>query len=141
VLSFAPDAPARLVGPASVDVSNARALGRLGRAALVGQYRGAVATLHPARFEAFGNVVLESLARGAPVVTTPGCGAAELIEPGRGGVVEPAALGAGVERAVSTADPEACRAAATVRDWDRVAERTLALVAETARVRANGDKT
>jgi glycosyltransferase involved in cell wall biosynthesis len=43
----------------------------------------------PSRQEAFGNVVLEALAAGVPVVTTAAVGAAELLDDSGAGVVVP----------------------------------------------------
>jgi glycogen(starch) synthase len=43
----------------------------------------------PTRYEPFGNVHLEALAAGLPVVTTTAAGGAEAVGPGCGMVVEP----------------------------------------------------
>jgi len=48
-------------------------------------YRAADAFVFPAIYEPFGNVVLEALACGLPVITSLQCGFEEFIEPGRNG--------------------------------------------------------
>ncbi|HEY3064353.1 MAG TPA: glycosyltransferase family 4 protein [Methylomirabilota bacterium] len=64
-------------------------------------YAGADVVVLPTRYEPFGNVHLESLACGVPVVTTTAAGGAEVIEEGRNGSVVPpgdaSAVAAGVE--------------------------------------------
>jgi UDP-glucose:(heptosyl)LPS alpha-1,3-glucosyltransferase len=62
----------------------------------------------PARYEPFGNVVLEALATGLPALTSPSVGFAEFVQPGDNGWVlralEPEAVADGL-RAIMQADP------------------------------------
>jgi UDP-glucose:(heptosyl)LPS alpha-1,3-glucosyltransferase len=52
-------------------------------------YAAADALVLPTRYEPFGNVHLEALASGLPVVTTTAAGGAEVVGPDRGAVVPP----------------------------------------------------
>jgi glycosyltransferase involved in cell wall biosynthesis len=126
VLSFARHAPyeIRLVGFDEVGESDVTALGRVTPEELARLYSGALATIHPAKFEAFGNVVLESLACGTPVVTTDRCGAAEFLDDSCGAVTDD--IASGVERCVSL-DSEDCIDVARRHAWTDVAERTIAI--------------
>jgi UDP-glucose:(heptosyl)LPS alpha-1,3-glucosyltransferase len=88
-------------------------------------YAAADALVLPARYEPFGNVHLEALASGVPVITSRRAGGAEAITAASGTVVDPddaaavtAALGAlrGRDRRLTT---EAARAAAEPFTFDR----------------------
>ena len=57
-------------------------------------YAAADALVLPTRYEPFGNVHLEALASGLPVVTTTAAGGAEVVGPEVGGVVRPGDVGA-----------------------------------------------
>lgn len=65
-------------------------------------YGAADAFVFPTRYEPFGNVILEAMACGLPVITTRDCGAADLLEEGVNGAVysgdRPDALVALLER-------------------------------------------
>ena len=88
-------------------------------------YGKAWATVLPSSGEAFGLVVLESLACGTPVVTLDDAGPAELVQPGIGvkAAASPESLAAACDEALDLArDPqivERCRAAAEPHDWRR----------------------
>jgi glycosyltransferase involved in cell wall biosynthesis len=92
----------------------------------VDRYRQAWVTALPARAEAFGLVVLESLASGTPVVVRDDAALPELVVPGKTGVLTGAedvgalaqALGEGLDLARDADTPERCRAEASRHSWD-----------------------
>jgi phosphatidyl-myo-inositol alpha-mannosyltransferase len=115
-------APALAAAPASARAA-VRPLGVGALADLPSLYSRAWATVLPSYGEAFGIVVVESLACGTPVVTLDDAGPAELVAPGTGATAAatPDALATAIERALQLArDPgtrERCRAAAEPHDW------------------------
>ncbi|RZH67023.1 glycosyltransferase family 4 protein [Natrinema altunense] len=131
VLNFAETAsyPIRIVGPSEIDSENVQAIGRVSQSELAQLYSDAIATIHPAKFEAFGNVVLESLACGTPVVTTESCGASAILSKHCGAVTDDLAQGVG-QVVNERIDSKACRNVAQQYSWDNVAERMLELVYE-----------
>ncbi|WP_266081664.1 glycosyltransferase family 4 protein [Haladaptatus caseinilyticus] len=82
-------------------------------------YSKAYATIHPANFEAFGNIILESLACGTPVVVSSRCGASELLNESTGVVSND--LTKGVEE-VSSCDTASCRKLAEKYSWKAAIE-------------------
>lgn len=116
--------PVVLVGDTEVPESSIETLGRVSQERLASLYSDAVSTIHPAKFEAFGNVVLESLSCGTPVVTTADCGASELLTPATGVVTDDVATGVETARKL---DSEDCVALASDHTWDRVATESLEL--------------
>lgn len=133
VLEFASESSYRvkIVGIDEADAANVDALGRVSQCELAALYNAAVATVHPAKFEAFGNPVLESLACGTPVVVSDQCGAAELVTDECGVVTEDLAVGVREVESLSAAD---CRAVAEGHSWRDVAERTAAAIERVQRV-------
>ena len=111
------------------------ALGFVPQNELFGLYDKAAVVLLTSEREGLPNVVLEAMARGKTVVSTPVGGIPAVIEDGKTGLLvpigDPEATRAAVERAL--ADPELRRRIGTaarerVREycsWDRVTERTL----------------
>jgi UDP-glucose:(heptosyl)LPS alpha-1,3-glucosyltransferase len=95
----------------------------------------------PSRQEAFGNVVLEALASGTPVVTSRLVGAAELLAPPLDALVvarpdDVPALGDALTRALGAAHATyaaAARAAAERHPWSRHLDELERLLAECAR--------
>lgn len=81
----------------------------------------------PARYEAFGMVLLESLACGTPIVGGNHAAIPELVRPGAGVLAEPddeesvaAACLEAIALARDAGTVDACRAAAAPYDWDAV---------------------
>jgi UDP-glucose:(heptosyl)LPS alpha-1,3-glucosyltransferase len=73
----------------------------------------ALATL----YDPFPNAAIEAMASGLPVVTTPKCGAAEMLAEGESGFVRDALDVAGIAAALERLDPEtAARMGANARD-------------------------
>jgi len=149
-----PDVHLLVVGRGTGDAQRARArrlvhrLGLEGRVTLAGPirpslraYAAADALLHLSWHDSFGFVVLEAMACGLPVVTTPFVGAAELVEHGTSGLlVDPgrrSAIAGAIDRLRDPAGREAMgRRAAVVgaahgepANFARM-ERVLALAAE-----------
>lgn len=113
--------PVHIVGSIQLDHPNIVCHGRVSQMKLRDIYAKATATIHPARFESFGNVVLESLACGTPVVTTPQCGASGVLTNETGVVTTE--LAGGIEKATDF-KPSMCREVAKEHEWNQVAERT-----------------
>ena len=90
------------------------------------RYAAAWATVLPSTFEAFGLVLVESLACGTPIVAGDHASLPELVSEGTGVCApaeDPNALAEACARALAlAADPttrDACRAASERHDWDR----------------------
>ena len=92
------------------------------------RYARAWVTAVPAQWEAFGLVLLESLACGTPVVVADHAALPELVEPGVTGILAPpgdsgalaTALAAGLELTAHEGVAKACRDSAAEYDWRRV---------------------
>ncbi|MDP1793565.1 MAG: glycosyltransferase family 4 protein [Acidimicrobiales bacterium] len=97
-----------VVGP-NVDLSDA--------------YSEAWTTVLPSQREAFGLVLVESLACGTPIVALADSGGpTEIVKPGVGALAAeatPEALAHALNRALQLDDTAACRAAALPYDWDQ----------------------
>lgn len=97
---------------------------------LAREYAAAHASVLPSVGEAFGLVVLESLAAGTPVVTAAGTAPAELVAEGKTGELfaadDEASLAEAMDRALALGAKQrtaaACRKAAAPYDWDELAE-------------------
>jgi glycosyltransferase involved in cell wall biosynthesis len=104
-------------------------------AALATAYRAAWVTALPSIGEAFGLVLVESLACGTPVVATDEGGMREVVgdRPEIGRLFagdEPAALAAALDEALDLEDPQACRARAEDFPAQRTADAYLDLYGE-----------
>jgi UDP-glucose:(heptosyl)LPS alpha-1,3-glucosyltransferase len=103
-------------------------------------YAAADVLLFPTTYDAFGMVVLEAMAMGTPVIVSRNAGAAELIEPGRDGLLLDDAFDPGqaarrlreLEQDASARARLAESGLAQARkfDWDRVAAETYAVYRE-----------
>ena len=106
-------------------------------AALAAAYRSASATVLPSDDEAFGLVLIESLAAGTPVVAARSGACPEIVDDVRvGRLFEPGdpadlarALAEAIELASDPATAETCREHARRWDWARVVERYEAFYA------------
>ncbi|SIR73275.1 Glycosyltransferase involved in cell wall bisynthesis [Haladaptatus litoreus] len=129
VLEYAKNAPHEvwIVGPSQINQPNVKALGRVSPEELAQLYNDAVITIHPAHFEAFGNIILESLACGTPVVATDDCGASEIIDQNCGVVTDN--LHQGVCEAENL-DSKACLETARKYTWENVAKRTTEVISQ-----------
>jgi glycosyltransferase involved in cell wall biosynthesis len=113
------DASAALAAHPRV-AARTRVLTGVDRASLPGLYAAAAVTALPSVDEAFGLVVVESLACGTPVLAAPGSGPEELLAGAQVGVVDDD-LAAGLRRLLDDPpDPARCREHALRWDWSRV---------------------
>jgi glycosyltransferase involved in cell wall biosynthesis len=113
------------------DSENLQAIGRVDQQKLAEYYSSAIATIHPANFEAFGNVILESLACGTPVVVSDRCGAAEIVDESCGRVTDD--LSAGIQN-VRNIDSGSCVTIASRYSWEDVAQATDAVLERLSKI-------
>ncbi|WP_425498377.1 glycosyltransferase family 4 protein [Halogeometricum salsisoli] len=111
-----------IAGPEEISSSNVTALGKLSQSKLRRVYSDAEVTIHPAGWEAFGNVILESVACGTPVVATPNCGAVEVLPETACVVTSDIASGVRDAQRLSSDD---CVTAAQNCSWGETAEETV----------------
>lgn len=116
--------PVKIAGTVTEDdlPSNIELVGKLPPKELARLYSEAAATIHPAQFEAFGNIVLESIACGTPVVVSDSCGAAEIVTQPVGAVTTDIDQGLSLVKGASVDD---CLDVATKYTWTKVAEKSL----------------
>jgi len=127
VISFAKKTEKQVLiaGSSEANSRHVKSLGYLSRTELRKAYSNADVTIHPAGWEAFGNVILESVACGTPVVATEDCGAVEVI-PSTACVVT-----SNIEQGISQAkelNSDACVQSVSNRSWGRTAQQTIEAV-------------
>jgi len=121
--------------PDADPASNIEYLGFVEQSELPALYANACALVHPAAYEPFGNVVLESLACGTPVIVSgpAHCGAAEILTDEVARIVPPSDSAILTDTVVdfdkTNYTPEACRQLAERYSWTTVAEQTAAFAA------------
>lgn len=107
-------------------------------------YAQAAVTVLPAVEEAFGMVLVESLASGTPVVGSSDAGMSDIIQPGTGGLVDPLPKNGVATNVMGFADqivaairlhadlalPERCRKSAQRFSWERLGPQFEALYDE-----------
>ena len=127
VMSFASESKydVYVAGRSDVDHADINALSRLDHDTLAEYYSAAIATIHPSMYEPFGNVVLESLACGTPVVTNETVGAHEIIDDDCGVVTSDLVEGVRTARRLSERN---CIMKAQEHTWERVADETLNII-------------
>ncbi|PWJ26143.1 UDP-glucose:(heptosyl)LPS alpha-1,3-glucosyltransferase [Branchiibius hedensis] len=145
--SLPPEVHLLVAGGRPEDIDDARrlsrSLGSADRVTLVGAQPDSRPTLWasdvlalPSSYESFSLILLEALSCGIPAIHTRVGAAMDLIEPGVNGFLIDRTVSDVVAaiNAVRRLDPDAAsraaRAAATPHDWDIVADRYLALLAE-----------
>jgi glycosyltransferase involved in cell wall biosynthesis len=117
----------------SIENENIELLGRADQEDLINYYQEAAALIHPATYEPFGNVVLESLSCGTPVIISNEkyCGAAEILDENVSKKIEPDVepLKKTIKEAENwEVEAERCREVAEEYTWKRVAEETIDFV-------------
>jgi glycosyltransferase involved in cell wall biosynthesis len=113
------------------NIENIEYLGRVDQDKLTDLYQNSKGLIHPANYEPFGNVVLESLASGRPVIISSAeyCGAAEIIDGNIGMKINPnnhLSIKNTLQKADSlTFSIQDCRSVARDYTWKKTANRTL----------------
>ncbi len=117
-------------------------LGQTPREALLREMSEADVFVFPSLFEGFALVILEAMAAGLPVITTPNTAGPDLIEDGKEGLIVPAGDVKALQNAMESLlnDPERARAMgraahekAKEYTWEKYGERWEAFVREVCR--------
>jgi glycosyltransferase involved in cell wall biosynthesis len=120
-------------------------LGQTPREALLGEMSEADVFVFPSLFEGFALVILEAMAAGLPVITTPNTAGPDLIENGKEGLIVPAGDANALRLAMESLLNDSERARSMGRaahekakeyTWERYGERWGALVRELCREQA-----
>jgi glycosyltransferase involved in cell wall biosynthesis len=116
-------------------INNIEYIGRVEQKKMPELYSKAIATIHPTRYDAFGDVILESLACGTPVIVSNEnfCGASEIVPDNTAKKINPLsstellnAMNEMYERK-DEIKREECRKFALEHTWDKVAKEVLSL--------------
>jgi glycosyltransferase involved in cell wall biosynthesis len=114
-------------------------LGQTPRDALLREMSAADVFVFPSLFEGFALVILEAMAAGLPVITTPNTAGPDLIENGKEGLIVPAGDAKALRAAMDSLryDPERARVMGRAAHekakeftWEKYGERWEALVRE-----------